>query len=466
MPLKEYDTSRLNASLRLEHEVTPWWEQQAREIRMAIAHDFREKLASGEVTNGIRSLTIMARDSQRVMREAGLPEDKAVRLLAIGDIDIRGEAVADDLGLTANSALRHQVEAFVNRELKAHQDRPTESLTSYQPEAIGYYPTREAFAAFISRYGIPYSADNTVLSYGSLSGIDGLLGTIAVLAKKNRVGVDMVFPAPGFSVIAAQARRRGIDVKTVLTDSSTGYCITQKQLERVLDKKSPDMTALYLTPMTNPTSRVYEIASLKEALQTFKRLRPNGVILVDLAYIEMIPEEEARAILDQFKKTDTVGQAVMITSMSKLFGEPRLRAAALHTTNAELRKELQTHWQTVFASLSGPMELAALAKWKLVPRDARLALFDLFRSRQDALLKFFERTNARLVRDGRPPIVNLSSVHREIPLYMYAKLGPGPGYDFLDLFVETGIVGVPGEVFEDDPKENMIRFSLGMEAFT
>lgn len=464
MPLTEAVTTGTDASLPLEHEETPWWEGPARDIRMQIALDVREKLAGGEITKGIRSLTIMARDSQRIMREAGLPEDKAVRLLAIGDIDLRGEPVADDLGLTAQSDIRGHIEAFVARERQSHQDRPTESLTSYQPEAIGYRPTREAFAAFISHYGIPYSADNTVLSYGSLSGLDGLLGTIAVLAKKNGVGVDMVFPAPGFSVIAAQARRRGIDVRTVLTHADTGYCITQKQLEQTLGKASPDMTALYVTPMANPTSSVYKPESLKEVLQTFKRLRPNGIILVDLAYIEMIPEQEARAILDQFKKTDTVGQAVMITSMSKLFGEPRLRAGALHTTNAQLQKELQTHWQTVFASLSGPMELTALAKWQLVPREARLAMFDLFRSRQDALLTFFERTNARLARDGRAPIVDLSSMHRDIPLYMYAKLGTG--YDFLDLFVETGIVGVPGDVFEDDPKENMMRFSLGMESFT
>lgn len=464
MPPPETKTAIADTSQDLPHEETPWWEQHARDIRSQITGDFREKLASGEVTKGIRSLTIMARESRLAMRKAGLPEDEAVRLMAIGDIDLRGEPVADDLGLTADSAIRHQVEAFIRREMESHQHRPAESLTSYQPEAIGYRPTREAFAAFISRYGIPYSGEDTVLSYGSLSGIDGLLGTIAVLAKRNSVGVDMVFPAPGFSVIAAQARRRGIDVRTVLTDAGTGYCITQKQLEQALKKESPDMTALYLTPMTNPTSRVYEIASLKEALQTFKRLRPNGVILVDLAYIEMIPEQEARAILDQFVKTDTVGQAVMITSMSKLFGEPRLRAAALHTTNSQLRKELQTHWQTVFASLSGPMELTALAKWQLVPREARLRMFDLFRSRQDALLKYFEQTNARLAREGRPPIVNLSSVHRDIPLYMYAKLGPG--YDFLDLFVETGIVGVPGDVFEDDPKENMMRFSMGLESFT
>ena len=452
----------VDTSLNLVQEI-PWWEQQARDIRMTIARDFREKLASGVVTKGIRSLTIMARESQRVMREAGIPEDKAVRSLPIGDIDLRGEPVADDLGLTANSEIRHQIEAFVSRELESHQDRPADSLTSYQPEAIGYYPTREAFAAFMSRFGIPYSADNTILSYGSLSGIDGLLGTIAILAKKNGVGVDMVFPAPGFSVIAAQARRRSIDVRTVLTDADTGYCITQKHLEQTLNNVSPDMTTLYLTPMANPTSSVYEVNALKETLQTFKRLRPNGIILVDLAYIEMIPEEEACAILDQFKKTDTVEQAVMITSMSKLFGEPRLRAGALHTKNAQLRKELQTHWQTVFASLSGPMELTALAKWHLVPREARIRMFDLFRSRQDALLKYFERTNARLTEDGRPPIVALSSVHRDIPLYMYAKLEPG--YDFLDLFIETGIVGVPGDVFEDDPKENMMRFSMGMESF-
>ncbi len=446
------------------HEETPWWDEQAREIRMAIAIDFREKLATGEATKGIRSLTIMARDSQRIMREAGLPEHQAVRSLTIGDIDLRGEPVADDLGLTANNEIRHQIEAFISQELEAHQHRPSDSLTSYQPEAVGYYSTREAFAVFISQFGIPYSADNTVLSYGSLAGIDGLLGTVAVLARKNGVGVDMVFPAPGFSVIAAQARRRAIDVTTVLTAADTGYCITQKQLEQALVKESADMTTLYLTPMANPTSSVHDVDTLRETLQTFKRLRPNGVIIVDLAYIEMIPEDKARAILDQFVKTDTVGQAVMVTSMSKLFGEPRLRAGALHTKNAELRKELQTHWQTVFASLSGPMELTALAKWNLVPREARKRMFDLFRSRQDALIKYFERTNARLAREGRPPIVDLSSVHRDIPLYMYAKLGAG--YDFLDLFVETGIVGVPGDVFEDDPKEHMMRFSMGMESFT
>lgn len=464
MALSELRTTDPDSSFIPQTAESPeWWDEQAREIRMAIASDFRGKLATGEVTTGIRSLTILARDSQRVMWEAGLPEEKAVRLLAIGDIDLRGEPVADDLGLTANNEIRHQIEALVNRELGAHQHRPSDSLTSYQPEAVGYYPTREAFAAFISQYGIPYTAENTVLSYGSLAGIDGLLGTVAVLAKKKGVGVDMVFPAPGFSVIAAQARRRNIDVKTVLTDANTGYCITKEQLEHVLVKESADMTTIYLTPMANPTSSVHDVDTLRETLQTFKRLRPNGVILVDLAYIEMIPDGDARAILEQFVHTDTVGQAVMITSMSKLFGEPRLRAGALHTTNTELRKELQTHWQTVFASLSGPMELTALAKWHLVPREARLRMFDLFRSRQDALIKYFERTNARLAREGRPEVVDLSTVHRDIPLYIYAKLEPG--YDFLDLFVETGIVGVPGDVFEDDPKENMMRFSMGMESF-
>lgn len=407
---------------------------------------------------------MMAQNCRRAMQEAGLPDQEGIKDFTIGSIDWKTFAEDPDLGVVLGLDPKGDPFQAVASKIysihDAHRLPGTESLESYQPEAIGFWETRAAFADFLNQWGTRYTPEQTILCYGSLSGIDNILGALAYSAQRRNVETVLLFPAPGFSVVAAQAKRRNIRVETVPTHPEEVYCPTTRELETVLGEPSDDMAILYLTPMTNPTSTIYDDKTLTETVQTFQRLRSEGYLLVDLAYIEMVDKERVKAMIRTLTTPETIDRVIMVTSMSKLFGDPRLRAGAIHTTNAELLKELQTHWQTVFASLSRPMELEALAKLSLISPIARERLFVCLRDRQEDVIALLDRINRERATRSQPPLVDMTRIHRDVPLYVNITLTDG--HDFLDLFVETGILGVPGEVFGDRPENNRVRLALGM----
>jgi hypothetical protein len=65
--------------------------------------------------------------------------------------------------------------------------------------------------------------------------------------------------------------------------------------------------------------------------------------------------------------------------------------------------------------------------------------------------------------ENAEPLIDMGSVHREVPLYVYTGLSGG---DSLDLFIRSGILGVPGQVFGDDGDQPAARFSMGIESFS
>ncbi len=69
------------------------------------------------------------------------------------------------------------------------------------------------------------------------------------------------------------------------------------------------------------------------------------------------------------------------------------------------------------------------------------------------MLFYFNRQNQ---------ITGMTASRTNTPLSRETELFPGT--DFLDLFVESGICGVPGEVFGDTKDHRMVRFSTGIEA--
>ena len=79
----------------------------------------------------------------------------------------------------------------------------------------------------------------------------------------------------------------------------------------------------FSVPFLNPGSEVFDPQTNKDALQVFWRLRPNGSVASDPAYIEMIPYEEAAAVMASYRDTDIHGRTIYVVSMSKLFGKPR-----------------------------------------------------------------------------------------------------------------------------------------------
>ncbi|OGG05078.1 hypothetical protein A2Z33_07405 [Candidatus Gottesmanbacteria bacterium RBG_16_52_11] len=425
-------------------------------IRSGFVSKYREMLGSGEIKNGIRALAIMARECCAAGGE--------VINLTIGDVDWRSfkdlnPSLADKLGLDPEGHTRQEMDSFIRDLRITHASPEEESLWSYQPEAIGYLPLREEFAGFLSGFGLMYTSADTVLSSGSLPGLDSLLGTIAHMANSDGTKTDFLFPVPAFSVIRAQAKRRGISITEIPADSGRGYCPSAQDVRNTLGPVKQDYTVFYLTPMNNPTSTVYDPETLSETLTAFHKLRPNGYVIIDLAYIEMIDSGKAREIASVIRESPLSDKAVISVSMSKLFGDPRLRMAALLTKDRRTVKELTSQWQTVFASLPGNSELEALAKWKYVSAETRRLLYSEFRRRQDEVLRMLKSVNEKRISSGAQPLIDLDGVCREIPMYLYLRLTGG---DMFDLFSETGILGVPGEIFGDTPDHNMVRIAVGM----
>lgn len=296
--------------------------------------------------------------------------------------------------------------------------------------------------------------------------------------QKKSLHTNFIGTGPGFWNIAMLAQRRGIPVTKMNAEAQDGYCPTSQNLTELLGERNLDLTILYETPMANPTSTVYDPDTFRKSLETFVKLRPNGVIILDLVYIEMIPLEKTLELFNQI--TPEIRKRIIFSSsMSKLFGYPKIRMADLHTDNdwlftelpgmeneipekenVSLFKALQEQWKAVIVTLSEPTELESIAIWKYVSREDREGLYRLFRGRQTAVLQRIMSVNDERTSRGLPPIIDISRAHRDIPLYLYAQLAKD--IDFLDFFVETGILGAPGTMFEDLPVNNMIRMSMGI----
>lgn len=437
-------------------------------IRKSFADRLRFESDGGQTKNGIREIAIMAKQCQAALNKAGFATGIDIFLdFSIGDIDWRtfnnqeDRETANALGLNPESTKRKEMDAYIQEMRVESAQGLIDSIWNYQPEALGMYQLREHFSEFIRYYGLPHSPNETILSPGSLAGIDGAIGAINFIALKHGSKINFIFPTPGFTVVAAQARRRGIEVITIPTQEKQGYCVEAGVLGQKIGEKN-DFSILYLTPMANPTSTIYDAQTLSNTIAEFLESRPNGVLLVDLAYLEMVSDERAKGLLSVFNTSTILNSTIFSVSMSKLFYDPRLRMASLYTLNPSLFTELQAQWQTSFASISGPAELEALAKWRYVTKDVRKRAFEILRKRQDTVIELLRVTNVKRSEKGLSNIVDPTKIYRDIPLYIYARLASG--FDYLDLFTDTGILGVPGEVFGDLPQNNMIRLSMGMQS--
>ncbi len=441
-------------------------EQAGAEIIQGHVADFRSRWDQGQIASPIRDLTIMVGGLQRELTKQGLVEIAGrIKNLTIGDVDANGLAkdggmdLPLDLGLNPWGETRARMNSYVEQVRREEWGKGGSSLTRYQADALGLLPLREQFDGFLHAFGLKFEPSETIITGGSLPGINMVFESVQAIARKKSRATSLIAPTPGFSVYYSQAERRDIPVTKIPTEGTNGFCTTAESLGVALRSASNAHDIFYVTIPNNPTSTTYDLQSLRDSLSTFHSLRPNGVIVVDLAYIEMIPKEQAAALLSLFEKTDTLSQAIFAVSMSKNFGYPRLRCAALYTKNSDLFKALQATSQTVYASQSSPMELEALAMWKYVTPIARQHLFALFRQRQQALLSSLALTDEKRIQAGKGVLTDPDRTYTDVPLYVCAGLAPG--VDTLTLFQETLNCGVPIEVFGGS--NGMARFSVGIE---
>ncbi|MBI4064774.1 pyridoxal phosphate-dependent aminotransferase [Candidatus Gottesmanbacteria bacterium] len=441
-------------------------EQAGLEIIRAHVAGFRDRWENGQIASPIRDLTLMVEGIKYALTEQGLVGvAKRVHNLTIGDVHAENLGkdgniqIAQNLGLDPRGDIFKSMFSEVIGLWKTSWDEGNSSVTRYQADALGFLALRERFTGFIRNFGLDFESTETIITGGSLPGINMVFKAIQDMARNSRRATRLIAPTPGFSVYYVQAEKMDIPVIKIPTDAFNGFCTSGESLEKALTIGSPDHDILYLTIPNNPTSTTYELQSLADSLSSFHALRPNGVIVVDLAYIEMIPKEQASALLSLFEKTDTLSQAVFAVSMSKNFGFPRLRAAALLTKNTDIFHALQSTSQTTYASQSSPMELLALTMWKYVTPEARQDMFDLFRRRQHALLVSLAIIDRQRVQEGKPVLIDPERIYTDIPLYVCAGLLPGT--DIFTVFEKTFHCGVPIEVFGGS--NGMVRFSVGIE---
>lgn len=433
-------------------------------IRHKHADELREKIRRGLVPNIIWGVAEMAKACSVELKERGLFNEARVLDMTAGDLDVRVESmrlIAERLGLAPGSEKQLAIERRKQEKRIEHFRMGSESLLRYQPSGVGFTPLRGYFAEWLQGFGLPIRADETLIAPGSFGGIDGLWGAAFAEERKHGRQVDVVFPVPGFTVVAVQAQRRGIPVQFVQAREENGYCVTSDDLQEVLVEPGDSMTLMDLTPVVNPTSEVFNPYVMEDAVQTFIQMRPNGGILFDLAYLDHIPREQAIDLMSRLSSPDVLQHAIFSTSMSKMFFNTGLRIGGLHTVNKHFFRILQAQWQTVFASQSGPGQLEATADWELVSYDDRLQGYAFLGERQEAMLAFMERINTVRQERSKPQIFDLSRVHKKIPLYLYLKLHPG--FDDLTCFEQTGIASLSGDKFGDLPENNMVRVSMGVE---
>lgn len=439
------------------------------------------------ILHGPGPTRVMARlvaELQQVCREHAIDEEviqASVVNRTIGDVDLRGviecegetggrgdyRLLAEELGIALPGEKLHGYTASGEsylwlREQMLENEKillaQRVDIRMYDIYAIGNPLLRNWLAGTMQQqWGLPVTKEQVFLGLGAMDCIDKSLRSLRhVLLERTGTNPAILFPEPGFTVPEWQARSFNYRMQHFQTEAAHSFKLPAAQLEEIL-QSAPDISVIYLTVTSNPTTFAYRPEELNEL---FAVLRPyweqgrNIYIVADLAYIGTADPADDAARMATFTAPDVLQHTLFISSFSKVFSLTGDRFGYVTIGDAQLAPSLGPGWTNSMAGVPAEWQLRYMAVFQLIQQRPWLSeklrsLYRLRRRRFEAQLRRIneEQHLFQHIYEGDDATV-----------YTWCKLAPGE--DAFSLFEKTGIAGVPGSGF--GYSDEFIRFSIGV----
>ncbi len=312
----------------------------------------------------------------------------------------------------------------------------------------GLIETRKAMHSHVLKWGLDRTVETSVFRAGASQGL--LVALVAVKRFFGSRSVDLIFPLPGFTATMNEA----IDVMSVdhvIKVQCTGkdFNLTPKDVINASKGKNPKV--LVIAPTANPMGNIADPELLIKAVNKFNRISPDGVIILDWAYL-MLNSPKNQKIRNLIKYFNSIKERCLdVISFSKATGDPGRRQCIIYgpSTKSKLYNDLVAVLGTINASTPRATEIEALAYSTLIKTKKMLELGELMNLRTKLLEKVLKKSG--FFSYVIPP---------EGTLYVMAKFDEKAKISSQkDLFIQTGAATSDVKAFGID-ESGWVRFSI------
>lgn len=321
----------------------------------------------------------------------------------------------------------------------------------------GLLEARQAFSLYLTHFGLTIPAEGTYFSSGGAStAAERAIRAAFAYQNKNSQPSGFLSTGPTYTPISSMVDGfAGIKHVRRACSERNNYFFTPEELGTVI--KQEQIGIIYVVPIGNPNPTMIPPDQLRETMRVARIANPNIIPIIDLAYISTIPQEKVMQMFIALKEAGVLEQCIFITSLSKTHGRPGSRLGAYHTLNYRVLEP----YIKIACEAGNPVEsdtagLEATAILRHVSWQAVEKLSRLYTLRRSALIQTLADINNKL---GKDIFVNPDQLVVDGSMYVYARLADG--IDAAELFRLTGILGIDGQYFDDEPDNRSIRFSIG-----
>lgn len=375
------------------------------------------------------------------------------------------------------------------REYTRLLDRAKINRVSYQDPPVGWKAIIDKVEKYMGYFGldgyqeigpqgdrgekIEYRTNGSFLSYG---GCDAARRSYIVtraairdeeFAKTHNQDAfkfqpKVLFPTPGFTMIADEARNLGMDTVELVTDPREGFMPTAEKIKQKLSEdKDHAIRILVLTDIGNPNSSIAdpeEIHAIYKMLEDYENETGIKITVIhDLAYLGTGDLAANKRIAEAIKTYKRRWDIVPIST--KILQEPALRCAGSYTPDEFLADHVTKALRSDSLALTVEMMTKTLATLDFVSVEDILRGAEAYRYRQQKVQEIY-RT--------RPDVFDPDWIYRFGNAALYNLMRFNEDYSVADLIM-AGLFLAPDEsfVFAGSKVEgNWGRTSVGMTPMT
>lgn len=451
-----------------------------------IVKDMKAKMTSG-FRPGIRDIQDCYKKALAYCQEIGY-EDPPIWNLTLGNINwvipqdqLEPELrdVPNKLGLSGAKLTRIQRREI---EYEMLMQRAGVNYFGYQDPPVGWKALIDRNETYLQSLGLdgyqPYSETGNAgtferyLPEGSFISYGGADGTRrAMLVTRNTIREEdndplyqpkVLFPTPGFTMIADQAKNLGMGAVELVTKPEGNFFPSGEEIIEKL-RKDKDIRIVVLTPINNPGSKIADpeaISDIYRALEQYEEETGIKITVInDLAYFGS-GDEQANKVLAHTLRTYKRRWDIIPLS-TKILQEPGLRCSGSFTPDENLAKNVLKTLRSDALVESFAMQKRALATLDFVSKDDLRAGMDAYIFRQKQMLE---------VISARPDVFEVANAIMRsddlAALYVFSQLSEG--IDPVDLML-SGLFFSPDDsfLFKDSKLgKRFARASIGMIPMT
>ncbi len=429
-----------------------------------IVTGIKQRMREEGFVPGIRDIQDSYKEALAYAREIGIGNPPLFNF-TIGNIDWVSNGWEEQFSqipeILGMKGTKKQRIAQRKKEYEDLMERAGINIYGYKDPPLGWPALLKRHKDYLTYWGFSghYQDEKAFLAYG---GSDGTRRAFLIARETIKNGNQplenpkVLFPTPGFTMIAQEAENTGMEVVELPTTVETNFHPTAQQIMQELNR-DPSIRIVNLTPFTNPGTTIgdpEEYDRIFRGLEEYRKKTGITVyVILDMAYLGQGDEKRNRdlvRILDTYKHRFDI-----IPTSTKIWQRPSLRCCGIFTPDEDLASNVIKILRSDTITLAYSMQAEALAVSDFVSIDDIRNAAKVWKFRQKKMREVLE------VRPDLFPIVMADST-----LYTCNILSPG--IDPVD-FIKAGFFFTPDNGFYLDktiPNQRFVRAALGMIPMT